>query len=70
MLERPGAPLLTAKLLTTPASPGEAVLAGIEQVLRRAGLSPSDLGLVIHGTTLATNALIQRRGAVTALLTT
>jgi N-methylhydantoinase A len=70
VLERPGAPLLTAKLLTTPAYPDEAVLAGIEQVLRRAGLSPSDLGLVIHGTTLATNALIQRRGAVTALLTT
>ncbi|MEJ8566015.1 hydantoinase/oxoprolinase family protein [Elongatibacter sediminis] len=70
VLERPGAPRLTAKLLTTHQQPGEAVLAGIRDVLRRAELQPADLGLIIHGTTLATNALIERRGAVTALLTT
>jgi N-methylhydantoinase A len=62
--------LLTTKLLTTTAHPAAAVLAGIEQVLQRAQLRPAEVGLIIHGTTLATNALIERRGARTALLTT
>ncbi len=61
---------LTTKLLTTYPHPGEAVLTGIDQVIRQSVLSPGDIGLIIHGTTLATNALIQRRGAKTALLTT
>jgi len=61
---------LTTKLLTTYPHPGEAVLTGIDQVIQQSGLSPGDIGLIIHGTTLATNALIQRRGAKTALLTT
>ncbi len=39
-------------------------------MLGKAGLRPADVGLIIHGTTLATNALIQRSGARTALLTT
>ena len=70
VLERPGQPHVTAKLLTTHAHPGEAVLEGIATVLAQAERAPSDVGLIIHGTTLATNALIERRGAVTALLTT
>ncbi len=60
----------TAKLLTTPAAPERAVLQAIEQVLQAAGLRPGDVALVIHGTTLATNAVIERKGAVTALITT
>jgi len=70
VLERPGAPRVTAKLLTTYDHPGRAVLDGIDQVLQQAGLPPGEVGLVIHGTTLATNALIERKGARTALLTT
>mgnify|MGYP001031587457 CR=1 FL=1 len=70
VLERPGLPRVTAKLLTTHAHPGEAVLEGIGAVLAEAELAPAAVGLIIHGTTLATNALIERRGAVTALLTT
>ena len=70
VLEVAGSERVTTKLLTTPAYPGEAVLAGIDDVMQRAGASPGDVGLVIHGTTLATNALIERRGAITALLTT
>ena len=70
VLERPGEQRFTTKLLTTYAHPGEAVLRGIDQVLAQARLKPSEVGLIIHGTTLATNALIQRNGAVTALLTT
>lgn len=62
--------LETAKVLTTPRAPEEAVLAGVEAVLASAGLTPSDIGILIHGTTLATNAIIERKGAVTALITT
>ena len=70
VLERPAQPHVTAKLLTTHAHPGAAVLEGIATVLDRAKLAAADVGLIIHGTTLATNALIERSGAVTALLTT
>ena len=61
---------ITAKVLTTPAAPEQAVLAGLDRVLADAGLAPGALDLVIHGTTLATNAIIERKGARTALLTT
>jgi len=70
VLERPGGARVTTKLLTTYDHPGRAVLDGIGQVLGKAGLRPAEVGLIIHGTTLATNALIQRSGACTALLTT
>lgn len=69
-LELPDKELITTKLLTTHRHPGEAVLAGIDKVINVAKLSPGQIGLIIHGTTLATNALIERRGARTALLTT
>jgi N-methylhydantoinase A len=58
------------KMLTTPRAPEEAVLAGTRLVLADAGLSHGDLSLVVHGTTLATNAIIERKGARTALLVT
>ncbi|MGG5819708.1 hydantoinase/oxoprolinase family protein [Falsiroseomonas sp. HW251] len=60
----------TAKVLTTPAAPELGVLDGVRVVLGRAGLQPTDIELLIHGTTLATNAVIERKGARTALLTT
>lgn len=60
----------TAKVLTTPRAPEEGMLAGIAQVLAAAALAPAQVGVLIHGTTLATNALIERKGARTALLTT
>ena len=62
--------LATAKTLTTPAAPEEGVLAGVRQVLAASRTPPGDVALVVHGTTLATNALIERKGARTALLTT
>jgi N-methylhydantoinase A len=61
---------LSAKLLTTHAAPDEAVIAGTSAILREAGIAASSLDLVIHGTTLATNALIERKGARCALVTT
>ncbi len=61
---------VSTKLLTTYDRPGRAVLGGIDLVLQQGGITPAQVGLIIHGTTLATNALIERRGARTALLTT
>jgi N-methylhydantoinase A len=61
---------LSSKLLTTHAAPDEAVIAGTATILREAGIPAASLDLVIHGTTLATNALIERKGARTALITT
>lgn len=58
------------KLLTTPDAPERAVMQGAAEILDAAGVAPGDVGLVIHGTTLATNAIIERKGAKTALITT
>jgi N-methylhydantoinase A len=60
----------SAKLLTTPHAPEQGVLAAIHAVLEQAALKPGDLSIIIHGTTLATNAIIERKGAKTALVTT
>jgi len=70
VLERDDGLMHTTKVLTTPRAPEEGVLDGIEVVMKAAGVSPAEVSLVIHGTTLVTNALIERRGAVTALVTT
>ncbi|HKF72368.1 MAG TPA: hydantoinase/oxoprolinase family protein [Stellaceae bacterium] len=61
---------LTSKVLTTAKAPEEGVLAAIRAVIAEAKIGPGQIALVIHGTTLATNALIERKGARTALLTT
>jgi N-methylhydantoinase A len=60
----------TAKTLTTSRAPEEGVLEAMRSVIAGAGVDPGEIGVVIHGTTLATNALIERKGAKTALLTT
>ena len=60
----------TAKILTTAAAPERGVLEATRTVLAAAGIGPREVALVIHGTTLATNALIERKGARTALITT
>jgi N-methylhydantoinase A len=60
----------TAKGLTTPRAPEGGVLAILHSVIAEAGIAPGDVRLIIHGTTLATNALIERKGAKTAFLTT
>ncbi|MDM7931718.1 hydantoinase/oxoprolinase family protein [Tabrizicola sp.] len=62
--------LYSAKVLTDYAAPEQAILDAMETVLAEAGLGPADLEIVIHGTTLATNALIERRGARVAFVTT
>lgn len=65
-----GERLYSTKILTDYTAPEQPILDGITLLLAEAGLSPADLDIVIHGTTLATNALIERRGARTAFVTT
>ncbi|WP_299564138.1 hydantoinase/oxoprolinase family protein [uncultured Sulfitobacter sp.] len=60
----------STKVLTTYAAPENAIIDGMHQVCTKAGIAAADIGQIIHGTTLATNALIERRGAKTALITT
>jgi len=60
----------TRKVLTTAPRPEQGVLEGTRLILRDAGLYCSDIDIFVHGTTLATNAIIERRGARTALIAT
>ncbi|QUJ77342.1 hydantoinase/oxoprolinase family protein [Sulfitobacter albidus] len=62
--------LSSVKVLTTPAAPDEGALDGMARLLKDLGKTHADISAVIHGTTLATNALIERRGARTAFVTT
>src|SRR6516164_5968928 len=57
-------------LFNEPAAPEKGVLSGIDQILAHARLKPADISIIIHGTTLATNAIIERKGARTAMLVT
>ncbi|MDG2026382.1 MAG: hydantoinase/oxoprolinase family protein [Acidimicrobiales bacterium] len=70
VIERADASLHSTKVLTTHDAPERGILDGISQVAAEAGVDLSEVKQVIHGTTLATNALIERRGARTALVTT
>ncbi|HMB33620.1 MAG TPA: hydantoinase/oxoprolinase family protein [Methylomirabilota bacterium] len=58
------------KVLTTHDDPARAVAAGVEALLREGRFEPGEFTRVVHATTLFTNALIERKGAVTGLLTT
>ena len=60
----------STKVLTTYHAPEDAIIEGMHIVCRKAQINPAAIGQIIHGTTLATNALIERRGAKTALITT
>src|SRR5438105_307957 len=60
----------TRKVLSTPPDFQNGVLSAIVDLLREAGASGSHVGEVVHGTTVATNAVLEHRGARTALVTT
>jgi N-methylhydantoinase A len=62
--------LFTAKVPTTPVDQSEAVMAAVAQALDRGGLTPADVDAFGHGMTVATNALLEERGARTALIAT
>lgn len=69
VVERSGE-VFSTKVLTTYGAPEEAIIDGMHQVCAKAGIDVGQIDQIIHGTTLATNALIERRGAKTALITT
>jgi N-methylhydantoinase A len=60
----------TAKLPTTPADQSDAVIGAVEEVLRRAGARAGEVEIFAHGMTVGTNALLEERGARTALIAT
>ena len=60
----------TAKVLTTQRAPEVGVFDALEMVLDEGAVAPAEVAVFVHGTTLATNALIERKGARTAFLTT
>ncbi len=62
--------ILTHKVLTTPADPAEAVIEGVDALARMAAIAVSDVAMVVHGTTLITNAVIERKGTPTAMIVT
>ncbi len=58
------------KLPSTPSDPARAGIAGIKELCAKAGTTPADIGMLFHGTTVATNIILQRNGARVGLLTT
>ncbi len=60
----------STKVLTTYSAPEDAIVEGMQKVCAQTGITPRQITQIIHGTTLATNALIERRGARTAFVTT
>ncbi|MCX7384638.1 MAG: hydantoinase/oxoprolinase family protein [Alphaproteobacteria bacterium] len=65
-----GSAQICLKLLTTPEAPERAVIAGVARLLAETGTAAADVAMVVHGTTLATNAVIERRGAKVGFVTT
>ena len=70
LLDATGTTTVIEKVLTTPKEPAAGVMDGVRKALARAGIAARDVRYVIHGTTLVTNALIERKGALTGLITT
>lgn len=70
VLVLPDGRVLLNKTTTTPSDAGQGVAAGIARVLADSGLDPSDVTEIVHGTTVASNTILQKSGARTGLLTT
>jgi N-methylhydantoinase A len=62
--------LAVAKVSSTPSDPAEGVLNGVRKLMSMAGLQAGEIGFFLHGTTVATNALLEGKGAPTSLITT
>jgi len=65
-----GAEQFSIKVLTSYSEPEQAIIDGLLKVTQKAGISIEHVDQLIHGTTLDTNSLIERRGASTAFITT
>jgi N-methylhydantoinase A len=70
LLDEGSGALAIHKQLTTPDDPARAVVEGVPALLRKAGVAIDAVGTLVHGTTLVTNALIERKGAATGMLVT
>ena len=70
VLDAASGALQTFKLPSTPDEPAAAVRAGLERARERLGVAPGDIGRFVFGTTVATNAVLERRGARVVLVTT
>jgi N-methylhydantoinase A len=70
LVDEAGTAFHVGKTLTTPADPSLAVEKGLVELLGQAGVRADRVNTVVHGTTLLTNAIIEGKGARTALLTT
>jgi len=70
IVDETGRIMLLGKTLTTPRDPSEGVLVGLAQMLAENGLQACDIANAVHATTLITNAIIERKGARTGLITT
>ena len=70
VLLRADGALFSRKLLSTPGDYSLAIEEGVADLMRGAGVGGDEIGQLAHGTTVATNAIIERRGAVAALITT
>jgi N-methylhydantoinase A len=68
--ERHSGAVALHKTSSTPANPAEAILTGLDELAAKTGFQIASVGALAHGTTVATNALIQRRGARVAMVTT
>jgi len=70
LLSEEGGEVAIGKVLTTPRNPAEAVVNGLRALLHEQGIAPTVVTHLVHGTTLITNAIIERKGAKTGLITT
>ena len=70
LYDRDNASVTLHKRLTTPHDPSEAALKGLDEILEMRGITHADLSEIVHGTTLVTNAVIERKGAPVGLITT
>ena len=70
LIEEASGHTFTAKVPSTPKDSSQGVLFGIERICQRAGIEPSAIGAVMHGTTVATNTVLTSSGARVGLVTT
>jgi N-methylhydantoinase A len=70
VLVRPDGQALTRKVLSSTGNYADAIVRGARELMTAAGIGPGEIDELIHGTTVATNAILERRGARSGLLTT
>src|SRR4029077_7131329 len=69
LVEEQSGQILVAKVHTVPADPSQGCIAGIDKVLKEFGLDAGQISVVVHGTTIATNTIIEGKGAKAGLVT-